>query len=118
LIPERQIATFAHPAEEEFARLLDFYGVPWEYEPRTFVLTRDDDGGLKSAFAPDFYLPQEDMYVELTTMSQRQISRKNRKIRQFKENYPGLKIQLLNRRHLHSLMAKYGIPLEQVAHTD
>ncbi len=106
---------FAHPAEQEFARLLDFYGVPWEYEPHTFALTRNEEGDLKSAFAPDFYLPREDMYVELTTMSSRQLSRKHRKLRMFRSVYPHLRIQLWNRRHINSLMAKYGIPFAQVA---
>lgn len=107
--------TFAHPAEEEFARLLDFYGVPWEYEPHTFVLARDDKGGLKSAFSPDFYLPREGIYVELTTMSPRQISRKNRKIRQLREAYPHVRIQLWNRRHIREMLAKYGIPVGKVS---
>ncbi len=107
--------SFAHPAEEEFARLLNFYGVIWEYEPHTFVLSRDEEGDLKSAFAPDFFLPREQMYVELTTMSPRQISRKNRKIRRLREAYPHVRIQLWNRRHIQEMLAKYQIPLGKVA---
>ncbi|MBM3268336.1 MAG: hypothetical protein FJZ01_11865 [Candidatus Sericytochromatia bacterium] len=106
---------FAHPAEQEFARLLDFYGVPWQYEPHTFALTRKPDGELASAFAPDFYLPREDVYVELTTMSPRQLSRKHRKLRLFRAAYPHLRIQLWNRRQIQSLLAKYGIPLAKAA---
>jgi hypoxanthine phosphoribosyltransferase len=106
---------FAHPAEAEFARLLDFYGVQWLYEPHTFALARDHSGGLRSAFSPDFYLPKEDMYVELTTMSSRQISRKHRKLREFRAAYPQKRIQLWNRRQIQSLLAKYGIPLAKVA---
>jgi hypothetical protein len=64
---------FSHPVETEFARILDFYGIPWEYEPRTFVLEHDAAGNVTEAFAPDFYLPDQDLYVELTTMQPRQI---------------------------------------------
>ena len=45
-------ARFAHESEEEFARLLDFYGVRWQYEPRTFPLRQDDDGRIIEAFSP------------------------------------------------------------------
>ena len=59
---------FSHPMEAEFARILDYYGIEWQYEPRTFVLGRDAEGTITEAFSPDFYLPSEDLYVELTTM--------------------------------------------------
>src|SRR5437763_15386213 len=85
-------ARFAHPAEEEFARLLDFYGVRWEYEPRVFVLDRDAAGRPTRSFAPDFYLPDQDLYVELTTLSPRLTYRKTRKVRRLEELYPGLRI--------------------------
>jgi hypothetical protein len=42
--------------------------VPWEYEPRTFVLERATDGRLLEAVTPDFYLPHADVYVECTEM--------------------------------------------------
>ncbi len=35
---------FANEAELECAKILDYYGVPWEYEPRTFVLEQDERG--------------------------------------------------------------------------
>ena len=71
---------FAHPSEEEFARILDYYGVEWEYEPRTFVLEQDTRGNILEAFSPDFYLPQQDLYIELTTLRPKLIRIKNRKI--------------------------------------
>jgi hypoxanthine phosphoribosyltransferase len=112
---DRPTPTFAHPAEEEFARLLDYYGVPWEYEPHQFALARNTDGDLKAAFAPDFFLPKEGRYVELTTMNARGISRKHRKMRQMRQSYPQVRVQLWGRRQLHSLMAKYGIPPDAIA---
>ena len=50
--------------------MLDFYGVPWVYEPRTFVLEQDEDGRVTEAFTPDFYLPEQDLFLEITMMKQ------------------------------------------------
>ena len=101
---------FQHPSESEFARLLDFYGIRWEYEPRTFTLETNDDGSIRSAFSPDFYLPDQDLYVELTTQSARLNNLKNRKVRTLQELYPDINIKLLNRRDLRSLAIKYDFP--------
>jgi hypothetical protein len=62
------IDRFAHPSEREYAALLDVHGIPWEYEPRTFVLEHAPDGRLLEAVTPDFYLPFADLYVECTEM--------------------------------------------------
>jgi len=100
---------FAHPIEAAFARLLDFYRIPWQHEPTTFPLTLNEDGSLAEAFTPDFYLPAEGMYVELTTRRQSLITRKNRKIRLFRNLYPDVRVKLLNRRDLESMLVKYGM---------
>ncbi len=100
--------SFAHPAEEEFARLLDFYGIPWQYEPRTFVLRVDQQGRPAVAFTPDFYLPEQDLYVEITTIRPKQVRRKNRKIRWLLEHYPEINIKLFKRSDFRQLLAKYG----------
>ena len=100
---------FAHAAEEEFAHLLDFYGVRWEYEPRTFVLRADNAGNPIAAFTPDFYLPDEDLYVEITTMRPKQVRRKNRKIRWLHEQYPEVNIKLYKRSDFRQLLAKHGL---------
>jgi hypothetical protein len=101
--------SFAHPVEEEFARILDFYGIPWQYEPRTFVLERDEQGNVTDAFTPDFYLPEQDLYVELTTMQPHQIRHKNRKVRRLRELYPDVNIKLFKRRDIRSLLLKFGV---------
>jgi len=106
---------FAHAAEAEFARLLDFYGLCWEYEPRTFVLREDKAGQPIVAFTPDFYLPDQDLYVEITTIKPRQVRRKNRKIRWLLEHYPEINIKLFKRSDFRQLMAKYGLDDEQRA---
>lgn len=105
---------FAHESEEEFARILEFYGVVWQYEPRTFPL-REEDGRIAEAFTPDFYLPELDLYIELTTLKQRLVTEKHRKLRRFQERYPDVQIKLLHRADYLSLLAKYGFgPFSEV----
>lgn len=104
---------FQHPIEAEFARLLDFYRIPWEYEPTTFPLEVDDEGNVVEAFTPDFYLPTQDVYVELTTRRQALITEKNRKIRRLRELYPEVRVKLLNRRDMRALLVKYEMEQEE-----
>jgi hypothetical protein len=100
---------FTHPSEAEFAGLLDYYGIPWRYEPDTFVLSEDEDGNILEAFTPDFYLPDQDLYVELTTMRQDLITKKNRKIRELNRRYPYIHVKLFTRRDFQSLFARWGM---------
>ena len=96
-------------SELEVAKLLDYYGIPWEYEPRSFVLETDDAGRVREAATPDFYLPEQDLYLELTTMKQSLVTRKNRKIRKLKERYPTLKVKLFYKRDFERLVEKYKL---------
>ncbi len=100
---------FANSAELECAKVLDFYGVPWDYEPRTFVLETDDSGEIIEAFTPDFYLPEFDLYIEITTLSQKLVTRKNRKVRQLRERYPEIHCKVFYQRDYLSLVTKYGL---------
>lgn len=100
-------APFAHNAEYEFARLLDFYGVEWVYEPRSFPL-RWERGHVTEAFTPDFYLPDLDLFIELTTLKSNLTAEKNRKMREIKELYPDTKIMMLKKRDYLRLLANYG----------
>jgi hypothetical protein len=102
-------APFSHPVEAEFARILDFYGIPWNYEPRTFVLERDPQGNIVEAFTPDFYLPEQDLFVELTTMQPHQVRHKNRKLRRLCELYPDINVKLFKRGDIRALMLKFGV---------
>ncbi|MCC6170349.1 MAG: hypothetical protein IT329_24235 [Caldilineaceae bacterium] len=111
-VAEQERPHFSHPAEAIFARILDYYGVEWEYEPRTFPLEWDDEGNVTVAFAPDFYLPQQDLYVELTTLRPQLIRHKNRKMRRMSELYPEVKIKLLKRQDLRDMMVKFGLDQE------
>jgi len=98
---------FAHASEREFAQILDFYGLRWQYEPMSFPLRWDGDAMLEM-LTPDFYLPDLDLYLELTTMKQSLVTHKNRKIRRMRELYPDVSVRLLYRRDFHRLLAKYG----------
>jgi len=102
-------ARFAHESEEEFAGVLDFYGVRWQYEPRTFPLKHADDGRMIEAFSPDFYLPDLDLYIEITTLKQGLVTDKHRKLRRLQELYPEVQIKLLHKKDYLSLLSKYGI---------
>ena len=100
-------SSFGHPSEQEFAKLLDFYRIEWLYEPRSFPLAWQD-GKVAEMFTPDFYLPELDLYIELTTLKQSLITEKNRKLRRLKELYPDVNIKLLNKSDYLRLLAKYG----------
>jgi len=100
---------FQHPAEQQFAELLDFYRVRWEYEPTTFVFERDSAGLPKEAFSPDFYLPDQDLYIEVTTMDQKLVRRKNRKLRMLREHYPDVNCKILYQRDMQALAEKFGL---------
>jgi len=102
-------ARFAHESEEEFARLLDFYGVRWQYEPRTYTLRQSDDGRIVEAFSPDFYLPDLDLFIELTTLKQGLVTDKHRKLRRLRELHPRLQIKLLYKKDYLNLLRKYDI---------
>ena len=99
---------FAHESEEEFANILDFYHINWDYEPRTFVLERDADGNVLKCFTPDFYLPDHDLYIEITTLKQSLVTKKNRKVRLLKELYPDVNIKLLYASDYAKLLEKFS----------
>ena len=48
------LVNFAHASERQFAQLLDFYQIEWEYEPRSFDLEWDKQGNVVQRFTTDF----------------------------------------------------------------
>jgi hypothetical protein len=111
---------FAHNSERQFAKLLDFYGINWEYEPRTFVLEWDGDGNPIQAFSPDFYLPAYDLFIEITTLNQKLVTKKNRKARRLQELYPDVRVKLFYQRDYLNLLVKYGLepPSQEISADD
>ena len=103
----RQEPRFVNESERECAELLDFYGIPWEYEPVTFVLETDPaDGRVTEAFRPDFYLPDLNLFLEVTTMRQELVTKKNRKVRNLRQRYPDVNVRLFYRRDIEALGQK------------
>lgn len=96
-------------SERQYARLLDFYQIEWQYEPRTFDVEWDSSGAVVKQFTPDFYLPTFDLYIEVTTMSQKLVTKKNRKVRRLRELYPAVKIKIFYQRDYLKLLEKYGL---------
>jgi hypothetical protein len=108
LVSETLPPRFAHESEAELARVLDFYQVSWRYEPDVFPLSWSPAGAVVESFAPDFYLPELELYVELTTLRQTLVRKKNRKLRLLRQLYPEVRIKLLYARDFRALMVKYG----------
>jgi hypothetical protein len=104
----RAAPAFAHASEAEMARILDFYDVRWHYEPDTFPILWNLDGDVVESFSPDFWLPDLGLYLELTTLKQRLVRKKNRKLRRLRELYPDIRIKLFYARDFRALMLKYG----------
>jgi len=102
---------FANPAELECARIFDWYGISWEYEPRSFVLECNAEGRVTRAFTPDFYLPEQDLYIEVTVMKQSLVTRKNRKLRELRALYPDVRVKLFYRRDIERLAQRYRLQI-------
>ena len=118
-VSERVASTeFAHPSERVAAQILDFYRITWDYEPTTFPLEWDRHGMVLSSFSPDFYLPEFDLYIELTTMSQKLVTKKNRKVRRLKELYPDVNIKILYQKDFRKILFKFGIPVRSREHAE
>lgn len=100
---------FAHPSEKQCAKILDFYGIQWDYEPKSFPIEWDKKGIVVQSFTPDFYLPEFDLFIELTTMSQKLVTKKNRKVRRLRELYPDINIKIFYQRDFRYLLLKFGL---------
>jgi hypothetical protein len=116
--PSLEEIDFAHDSERVAAEILDYYQVRWEYEPTTFPLEWDGKGRVIASFTPDFYLPDFDLYIELTTMSQKLVTKKNRKVRRLKELYPDINVKIFYQKDFRRLLARFGVASEEQPHAD
>ncbi|MDE3044713.1 MAG: hypothetical protein KGJ10_07805 [Acidobacteriota bacterium] len=103
---------FAHPSEELFARLLTLYGHEWLYEPLEFPLAWDEFGRATKGFRPDFFLPAQGLFIELTVLEQRLVTKKNRKIREFRALYPEFRLVVVYQSDFLELVAKHQLPFD------
>jgi len=106
--PDRPRPAFAHASEAEMARILDFYRIRWEYEPHVFPILWNLDGTVVESFSPDFWLPDLDLYLEMTTLRQKLVRKKNRKLRRIRDLYPDIRVKLFYARDFRQLMLKFG----------
>ena len=109
---------FAHASERVAAEILDYYRIDWDYEPTTFPLEWDGAGNVIVSFTPDFYLPEFDLYIELTTMSQKLVTKKNRKVRRLKELHPEVNIKVFYQKDFRALLARFGVASEARDHAE
>ncbi len=107
-LPHEEVA-FAHNSERQFAMLLDFYLIEWRYEPTTFDIEWDRQGNPTQRFSPDFYLSEFDLYIEITTLNQKLVTKKNRKVRRLTSLYPDVRCRILYQRDYLNLLVKYGL---------
>ncbi len=105
---EERRVVFAHPSEEEFAKILNFYQIKWQYEPRTFAVAWDNEGRVLESFTPDFYLPDYDLYIELTTLKQELVTKKNRKVRRLKQLHPEVNVKVMYAKDYQRLLEKFA----------
>ncbi|MDY0087270.1 MAG: hypothetical protein RBS78_01740 [Coriobacteriia bacterium] len=110
---DRESIHFAHPSERVAAEILDFYHIRWEYEPTTFPIEWDGEGRVIASFTPDFYLPDSNLYIELTTMSQKLVTKKNRKVRRLKELYPEVNVKIFYQKDFRLLLARFGLGVSE-----
>ena len=103
---QRREIVFKNPNEEEFARILDMYNIEWMYEPKTFPVEWDAEGNVTSALSPDFFLPKFNLYLELTTMDQKYVTRKNKKVRLVRELYPGTNVRIVYKKDFTDLASR------------
>lgn len=108
MLPHERVS-FAHNSERQFAKLLDFYQIDWDYEPTSFDIDWDVSGAATHRFAPDFYLPEFDIYIEITTLNQKLVTKKNRKARRLSALYPDVRCKILYQRDYLNLLIKYGL---------
>ncbi len=60
-------------------------------------------------FTPDFHLPDDDLFVEVTTMRQKLVTKKNRKVKRLMEVHPRVRCKILYQRDYLHLVVKYGL---------
>ncbi len=90
------------------ARILDYYRIAWEYEPHTFPILWNLEGTVVESFSPDFWLPDLELYLEMTTLRQKLVRKKNRKLRRIRELYPDIRVKLFYARDFRALLLKFG----------
>jgi len=103
-----QSSNFAHPSEKTFSAFLSLYGHKWEYEPIEFALAWNENGQPIRGFRPDFYLPELNVFIELTVLEQRLVTKKNAKIRAFRALYPEVELLVVYQKDFNDIVLKHS----------
>jgi cytidylate kinase len=106
---QTDVPVFKNPSEADFAKILDMYQIDWKYEPKTFPVEWDAEGNVTLAFSPDFYLTKFNTYLELTTMSQKYVTQKNKKMKKMRELYPGTNVKIIYKKDFYSLIDRFRV---------
>jgi len=84
--------------EANIARLFNYLGVKWLYQPKTFDLGSQN-------YTPDFYLPDRNAYVEVKNFLWKYSKIRDRK---FRKIYPDINLTLLLKKNYLKLENKYS----------
>jgi hypothetical protein len=103
------LQSFAHPSEKLFSQLLTLYGYEWIYEPLEFPLSWNEKGVPTKGFRPDFFLPTRRLFIELTVLEQRLVTKKNQKVRRFRDLYPEIPLLVVYQRDYRELLLHHDL---------
>jgi len=76
--------------EANVARYFNFVGIKWEFESKTFWFENIKRGNR--SYTPDFYLPEEDRYVEVKGWMDKSSKTKLKRMAKY---YPNIKIEII-----------------------
>ena len=84
--------------EANIARLFNYLGIRWQHQPKIFNLVSQN-------YTPDFYLPDDDIYIEVKNFLWKYSKIRDRK---FRKLYPDIKLTLLLKKDYLELEKKYS----------
>ncbi len=84
--------------EANYARLLNYQGIKWIHQPKTFQLK-------SQRYTPDFYLPKENKFIEIKNFLTDYSIRRDR---EFRELYPDLKLEMILKDGYMNLQDKFA----------
>jgi len=88
--------------EADFARILIYLGLQYQYEPETFPITLPD--GLPANYTPDFYVPSEDKYFEIKGWMH---DLDRAKLDAFSRKYPDINLEIISATKFAEFALKY-----------
>ncbi len=84
--------------EANYARLLNFQGMRWVHQPQTFRLKKQN-------YTPDFYLPEQDKFIEIKNFLSDYSKNRDE---EFRKLYPNLRLDLILKKDYLKLQEKFA----------